>query len=441
MTFKKFMTSRGSILALVVALLYGLLIFTIYYTGYQAMPKHLNELPVTVVNQDRKSQQLKHQIKDALPFKTVKTTNSLTQAKWNLNHRRSYLVVAIPANFSQRVQKNQFTKLDFYVNESNQTSVVSGMKLISQKVGDRVSQQVILKKGQAMLAKGQLTQLDRQLKKQTAALQSQLATKKRAIAAAPQTAQPALQAELKQAATRGQEKITQAGKRGQRQIAAKVATAYEPVKKSVQVTLHRTNPVKQGLNNSMAPFIANLAIYLGSLIGALLLYGTYVKFAKQVGKYRSFGLTEVAMGLIAIIGAGIISWTIVAMMGLSMAKLPMLWLIHGLELFAAYNFNVILILALGQIGTALNIFLTMIQVVAGAGMVPVATMNGFFKAAHTVSPMYYGITADFNTMFGGPAISSLLISLAILTVGTLVINLAIVALRKRQPMLQFEQLS
>lgn len=135
------------------------------------------------------------------------------------------------------------------------------------------------------------------------------------------------------------------------------------------------------------------------------------------------------------------SATIIGMMGLAWSKLLTLWLIHGLILFGSYNFNEMLILAIGQIGTALNIFLTMIQVVAGAGMVPVATMNEFFKISHYISPMFYGIRADFNTMFGGPAIIGAMTGLEILTIAVLLVNLLIVALRKRQPMLQFEQLS
>ena len=110
-------------------------------------------------------------------------------------------------------------------------------------------------------------------------------------------------------------------------------------------------------------------------------------------------------------------------------------------MFGSYNFNEMLVLAMGQIGTALNILLTMIQVVAGAGMVPVATMNSFFKASHYVSPMFYGIQADFNTMFGGSAITGTLVGLGLLTIAVFLIDLIIVALRKHQPMLQFEQLS
>lgn len=78
---------------------------------------------------------------------------------------------------------------------------------------------------------------------------------------------------------------------------------------------------------------------------------------------------------------------------------------------------------------------------AGAGMVPVITMNSFFNAAHFVSPLYYGVAADFNVMYGGTGTNKIWFNSMVMMFVLIVINLIIVALRKRQPMLQFNQLS
>lgn len=441
MNLKKFITSRGPILALVVALLYGIFIFAVYYTGYHAMPTNMDKLPVTVVSSNKQNSKLNSQITRSLPFDTVKTTSDLSKAKKNLDNRKTYLVIHVPSNFSKNVKANQPAKLNFYINESNQTSVVSGMKSVANTIGSSVSQQVILKKGEAMLTKEPLMKLQTQLKKQETLLKQKAAQEKQTIQAAPASSRAQLAAKLQQETVSEKAKITNAATEGQQKIQQKASVAYAPVKNSVKVNIHTTNKVSTGLNNSMAPFISNLAIYLGSLIGALLLYGSFVKFSKLVGKYRSFALMEMSMVILAALGSLFVSATIVGMMGLAWSKLWSLWLIHGLLLFGSYNFNEMLVLAMGQIGTALNILLTMIQVVAGAGMVPVATMNGFFKASHYVSPMFYGIQADFNTMFGGPAITGTMVGLGLLTIAVFLIDLIIVALRKHQPMLQFEQLS
>ncbi|ANK61448.1 YhgE/Pip domain-containing protein [Loigolactobacillus backii] len=441
MKLKKFLFSRGPILSLIVAILFGVFVFMIYYSGYHAMPTNLDQLSVTVVNQDKASQKLQGQLKSALPFDHVKTTENLSQAKKDLNDRKTNFIVAIPDNFQANIKQNKSTALNFYINESMQTSVVSSMRTIAKTIGANVNQQVIVQKGQTMLTESQLGILQKSVATQKSALEKEVAAGKQTIAAAPAASQPALSAQLQQKTQAGTQKIQSTANTQESAIKQKVAQTYKPVSNSVKTKIHRVNKVKSGMNNSMAPFIANLAIYLGSLIGVLVLYGTYVKFAKQFGRFQSFGLLEVTMAILAIVSTSIVSASIVWSMGLAGSKFVGLWINHSLMLFAAYNLNAVLVLILGQVATTLNIFLTMIQVVAGAGTLPVASLNGFFTVAHYVSPIYYGVMSDFNTMYGGPSSTSLLLQLGLLIVGLIVVNLIIVTFRKKQPMLQLESLS
>ena len=90
---------------------------------------------------------------------------------------------------------------------------------------------------------------------------------------------------------------------------------------------------------------------------------------------------------------------------------------------------------------AINIFLTMIQVVSCAGIVSLVTMNRFFQIAHYGAPMYYGAQLDFNLFYGGSGNSALLQGIALLVVSLLVINIVIVCFRKKQPIMDFNQLS
>ncbi|PIO84198.1 hypothetical protein BSQ39_11805 [Loigolactobacillus backii] len=441
MKLKKFLFSRGPILSLIVAILFGVFVFMIYYSGYHAMPTNLDQLSVTVVNQDKASQKLQGQLKSALPFDHVKTTENLSQAKKDLNDRKTNFIVAIPDNFQANIKQNKSTALNFYINESMQTSVVSSMRTIAKTIGANVNQQVIVQKGQTMLTESQLGILQKSVATQKSALEKEVAAGKQTIAAAPAASQPALSAQLQQKTQAGTQKIQSTANTQESAIKQKVAQTYKPVSNSVKTKIHRVNKVKSGMNNSMAPFIANLAIYLGSLIGVLVLYGMYVKFAKQFGRFQSFGLLEVTMAILAIVSTSIVSASIVWSMGLAGSKFVGLWINHSLMLFAAYNLNAVLVLILGQVATTLNIFLTMIQVVAGAGTLPVASLNGFFTVAHYVSPIYYGVMSDFNTMYGGPSSTSLLLQLGLLIVGLIVVNLIIVTFRKKQPMLQLESLS
>ncbi|KRL79960.1 YhgE/Pip domain-containing protein [Secundilactobacillus paracollinoides] len=206
MNLGKFLKSKGPLLALAVVLIYGIIIFAIYFTGYHAMPNHLDQLPVTVVNQDRQSKKIANQLKKALPFDTVKTTTDLNQAKHQLNTRKTYLIVAIPKQFNKDIRANKQTTLNFYVNESNQTSVVSGMKSVAQTVGTTVNNNVLLQKGALMIAEPALTKLQTTVKKEQTAAKATVATQKAKIAAAPASSQKALTAQLqKQVASSNQD--------------------------------------------------------------------------------------------------------------------------------------------------------------------------------------------------------------------------------------------
>lgn len=403
MKLRKFLTSKGTLLSLLVTLVYGILVFVIYFTGYHAMPNHMNRLPVTIVNQDTSSQTISHQLKTSLnkEFDHVHQTSSLSKAKRDLNSRKTYLIVDIPQSFSNDVKNNKQTTLHFYINESNQTSVVSAMKSTANTIGSTVQKKVIVQKSEAALSQSTLKQMQSQL------------------AAAP-TAQ-------RQAATA--------------KVQQQVHQSYQPVANGVSVKIHRTNKVKSGLNYSLAPFFANLGLYLSSLIATLLIYGTYAKFAKKYGRWTSFACLQAAILLISIISTGIVKVSVMGMIGVPMSTFFGAWFDQFLVMWAAFELNSISVLLLGQVGSALNIFLTMIQVVSCAGMVPVVTMNSFFKLAHYISPMYYGAQMDFIRFYGGVGIGGLLQGVIILVVSLLIINVVIVAFRKTQPMLNFANYS
>ncbi|MCT3392312.1 hypothetical protein GQR93_14275 [Lentilactobacillus hilgardii] len=441
MNFKKFITSRGVILATIVSILYGCLIFAIYFTGYQAMPKHVDELTVTVVNRNKNTRTLADQIEKGLPFKHIKKVSSLRTAKKQLHNKKTAMIIEIPWNFKSRISSNSKTNLNFYIDEATPYSQVSALKTVSQKIGYTVNQQVIIEKGKAMLLKEPMTGLEKTVQTKQAQLQNQLQAKKQQIAQAPEAQQPRLEALLKHQELNAKQKLEAQVKQQSKAIRNRVSDTYQDVDHSVGTNLVRVHPVKTGMNHALAPFIANIAVYLGTLIGALLLYGTYAKFVPIVGRFKSFAFLETAAILLSIIGSLFTSWSITGFMGLGGSQFANLWLNHGLEIFGSLNFNLILVLLLGQIGTALNIFLTMIQVVSGAGMIPLVTLNSFFKGAHYISPMFYSIQADFNIMFGGSQAGMYLGQLVLLALGILIVNIVIVTFRKHQPILDFHQLS
>ncbi len=429
MKFKNFFFSRGTGIATLVAILFSSLIFWIYFSGYHGMPNNTNKLPITIVNQDSKSHALQHQIKASLQdnFDTIKTTANLKKAKQQLNRRETYLVIDIPANFSRQVQANQKAQLHFYINEANQTSVVSGMRTVARTVGNNIQQKVIIKKGQAILAASAVKKLNQQVATAKAQLQAQVDQ-----AETPQMA--------KQIAQTGQAKIAQTAKVGQAKINQSVSQAYQGVANGVQIKMHYTNPVKEGLNYSLAPFFANLALYLGSMLGATILYGTYAKFAPTIGRWRAFLALQLTFAIIVIIIGGLYTGYLRLMLGGIKGTAINLWLNAGLLLFAGYDLNLVMLLLFGQAGTIVNIFFTMLQVVACAGMLPVVTLNTFFQAIHYLSPMFYATSLNFNLFYGGAGMANLFSQFTILILGLIILNTFIVSFRKRQFLLDMNKL-
>lgn len=406
MAFLKFLKSKGVLLAALQMVIYGIIIFAIYFIGYKPVPNHVTDLPISIVNQDHKNSELSSQIKDSLhSFKTVHQTSDLKQAKRDLKNRKSYLLITIPSDFTDKVQANQHTELKFYINEANQTVVVNTLKSVSQQIGNTVNNQVIVKKGQAILTQAMVKQMQQQVQ----------ATANQSSSSAMAAPQQQLQGQVKQAS---------AG-----------------IAHSVGTKIVRVNKVRSGLNHALAPFFISLAAYLSALMGALILYGTYAKFAKQVGRFKSFAMLQGAMLILSMFGAIVVTSTLVLMTGRATNNFWNIWVVHTLEIMGAYNLNLVFILLLGQMGSAINIIFTMLQVVAGAGMVPAELLNGFFKAIHGISPMFYSIMSDYDLLYGNIQVSSLLGPALMVALGYIVLNTIIVSFRKKQPIMKFEELA
>jgi putative membrane protein len=441
MQFKNFIKSKGVLAAFLALLLYGMSIFFIYNTGYSGVPKQVDKMPVTIVNQDHNDKNLTHELKQTLPFKHIKVRSQLSQARDDLKQRKSYLVINVPANFSSQVKQNKQTKLNFYMNDAVQSTASSYMNQVVKSIENSINNKLVIQKGKAALMNAEMERLQDAVKSQQATSQQQLNQQKAQIAALPAAQQAVATQQLQQKVATMQKESQQKIAAQQAKIKQQVNQAYQKVNHSLQVSVHHENYVKTGLNHTLAPFFANLAMYLGAMIGALLLYSVYAKYAGTIGRFKAFINLEIVMGLLAIVGGLINS-------GVLMAQLPTLQggfgsflLNHILLIFAAYNLNTIMVLLLGPAGVAFNVLLTMVQVVAGAGMIPVETMNGFFKFAHNVAPMYYGVQTDFSVIYGGVDIANYQTPFIILAISLVMINLVIVCIRKKQPMIELKELA
>ncbi len=78
----KFLKSKGVLLASLVTIVYGVLVFFIYFSGYKPLPTHIKDLPITIVSTNNQNDELQKQIKTSLKsFKHVNETSNITSAK------------------------------------------------------------------------------------------------------------------------------------------------------------------------------------------------------------------------------------------------------------------------------------------------------------------------------------------------------------------------
>ncbi len=396
----KFLCNKWTIGSLLIVLFYGMCMVGIYFSGYKVVPSHLKDLPIAVVSQDSDSHALKKQLVRQLPFKHIKYNYSLKTAKIKLKNKKIYLIVNIPTNFQKKIINGKKTNLHFYVNEANPMTAVSGMESVAKTVGATVENKITKKRGEAIFTTVQLKQLKAQLAK--------------AIKEAPQQAK-AIQAQ---------------GTVAERKLKKQADSLYNPKDGGVSYKLHKMNKVKSGMNHTMAPFFLALAFYIGSMIGALVLYLAFSEFSQKIGKFKAYGMSELAILLISVIAPvcilGIATW----LNNFSSTEFMKLWLNHGLELFAAMNFNFIFNLLFGQLGIMFNVPIMMIQIVSGAGLIPKLILPGFFKFMSFISPTYYAIQADFGVLGNQVGIGQHLMSLIYLSVVIVIINLFIVMMKK-----------
>lgn len=397
MNVRKFLISKGTIGALFMILFYGLVMVGTYFSGYKVIPHKVKELPVAIVNQDTQSQSLKKQLKKDLPFHHVRTQYTLTQAQKKLKNRQIYMIIQIPKNFhSKIVKQEQNTNLKFWINESNPTTAVTAMENTAKLIGSSIKNKVTLASGQAIFTKSQLLTLQKQAEQEI-------------------KSNPA-------AAKTIQAKVQQQGK----DIAKTSAALYKKTGNTVNYKIKKVNKIPSGMNHSMAPFFLSLAFYIGSMIGAMILYMTYNDFVKIIGKWKSYALAELSIILLAVIAPPLIIGLAKHLNGFDNQAFFHLWIIHSTELFAALNVNFIFTLILGQLGILINMPFMLIQVVSGAGLIPEMILPQFFKMMSKVSPCFYTIQADFNLLYGGPSYHHLLFALILLGLVSIIAHLIIV---------------
>lgn len=369
MKFKTFLKTRGAIAAIFMGIFYAVAMLGIFLPGYTAIPNNIDKLPVAIVNEDKGEYggTIAEQLQENLPFEEISTDLSNSEALAQLEDNDLALVVHIPETFSQDLQSGDVSSsIDFTTNGAGATVVSSSMSSIVSEINNQLSTQFSTQTAQNILM--------------------------------------TLNVPEDQAA----------------EMAEKIETTY--VGNSVTI-----NEIPAGMHNNMLPMFLTMAGYVGAMIGAMQLVGSYKANRGTTSKWRLFLYVQITALLIATLSSA-------AGLGISYAVTN-----HGSEMFftlwghqilnymVCFNFTAILIFLVGEGGMILNMPILLLQTIANGATIPRDMMYLPYEWMSYISPMYYAVQANFELLFTDNSSAYHHWMMAAVGGGALLINLLIVA--------------
>lgn len=366
MKLTKFLLSKGVIYAIILAVFYQIAMVGLYIYGYHVLPNGVNQLVINVVNQDGdKGAAMEKELVPTLSksFRNVVTDKGLDDSKEELNNRKIQMIIVIPENFVNNLTSGKST-FDFYIDESNTTTVINTMEAVAKSITDNFNQAI---------NQGKLTSILKSLNVTVAQ----------------------------------QEMIT------------------EQLNNSVVQNNVYINKAPGSMDYVMAPSFLSIATYASSMVVAIILMNIFLAFIPIMGKWKAFRYVEITAGVIAILAPlfGVIMARM--LISISIQKLAAIYLQQIFMQITAFQFTLIFSVLFGQNGIFINIPLMLAQTIAGGGTMPLQIMPKLFKVISYFTPMYPNTQIDFGILFGGPTFIFEIRLLVILIISSLVLLLSV----------------
>ncbi|OCA83707.1 YhgE/Pip domain-containing protein [Pseudobacillus wudalianchiensis] len=370
MKFTQFLKSKGAIGAIFMGVFYAIAMLGIFLPGYAAIPGNVDKLPIAIVNDDAGAYGAKvaDQLQENLPFKKIETDLTNNQALKDLKKNDLSLVVHIPKTFSTDMQNGKTSSsIDFTINEAGASVVSSTMKSVITEINNQLSQQFSQQTAQGVLMNFNVPE--------------------------------------KQAA----------------KLAEKIETAYV----GNVVTI---NEVPGGMNNNMLPMFLTMAGYVGAMIGAMQLVGTFKSSRGKASKTRLFFYVQLTALLIAVVSS------LLAAGVAYLVNKPSGDLFFGLlgqqilNYMVCFNFTATLIFLVGEGGMILNLPILLMQTLSNGATLTRDMMYLPYEWMSHISPMYYSVQAYFANLYGSISPGPYIWSMTAVGAIALLLNILIVAI-------------
>lgn len=373
MSFKKFFSSVGVKSSVFMGVFYAVAMLGIFLFGYTALPGQMDELKIAFVNDDegKPAQQIEKQLTESLPFKTIDTDVTNKEALKALEDNDYALVIHIPKDFSENAQSGKSAQIDFTVNEASATMVASSMSSVVKEINAQLSANFSQQTAQGILMNMNV---------------------------------PEDQA---------------------KEMAKQIEDSY--IGNYVVV-----NDVPDGMHNNMLPMFLTMACYVGAMIAAMQLVGSFKMFLGEAPKIRLFGYVQLSAFIIAVLStiAALIIAYLVA--DIDTATIWKAALQQTLLYMVSFNFCAMFTFLVGEAGMILNIPVLLAQTIANGATMPRDMMYAPFQVLSYITPMYHSVQSYLAIFFGSISPAPFLWGLAAVGVGAVIINLLIIALVPRR---------
>jgi hypothetical protein len=366
MNLTKFLTSKGIIYAIILAVFYQIAMVGLYTYGYHVLPNGVNLLAINVVNLDGdKGKAIENNLVPTLSksFSNVNTEKSLEQSKEELNSRNIQMIIVIPENFVDGLTLGK-SKIDFYIDESNTTTVINTMEAVAKSITDNFNQSI---------NQGKLTNILNYLNVDASQ----------------------------------QEKIS------------------EQLKDSIVQNNVYINKAPGTMDFVMAPSFLSIATYASSMVVAIVLMNIFLAFVSVIGKWKAFLYVEITGCVISVLAPLFGAIMARILIPISLEKLACIYLQQIFMQITAFQFTLIFSILFGQNGIFINIPLMLAQTIAGGGTMPLQIMPNLFKMISYITPMYPNTQINFGLLFGGPIIMFEIRLLVILTASSFILLLIV----------------
>lgn len=368
MKYKDFFRTKGVRAALFMGIFYVVAMLGIFLPGYGAIPGNIDRLPIAIVNEDRGEygSNIAENLADKLPFNEIAMYLTNKEALEQLEENEIGLVIRIPETFSEDMQKSYVSSsIDFTVNEAGPTVVSTVMTSVVTQIANELSSQFSEQTAQGILMNFNVPE-------------------------------------------------------GQ---ATEMAAMIEDSYVGNVVTI---NEIPAGLNNTMLPMFITMSGYVGAMIGALQLIGSFKASRGKASKVRLFMYVQLTALIIAVLSA--LSAVGVAYLVNEPSGDLFLGIVGQqiLHYMVSFNFTAILIFLLGNGGMILNLPILLMQTLANGSTIPRSMMYAPFEWLSHISPMYHSIQAHFANLYGSANVAPHIWHMVMVGAGAMLINILIV---------------